>query len=1279
MTDYFNSETPGIVDDPAHEKYIQDINARAELEEQQAIQAKQQEEQAQRQAEEQAKAEAEKPSQLEEVAAAALFPVLGVADFATDLTRFIPGAKGIDDWWDENSPRSSHPLMNGLRDIAGLVIPALVPGGAIVRGASVGGKLATAAGLGARAQKIAQVGSQIAANVGVDVAIAAASETSEKGDNLGTLMSETFGWDVPWAIREGDSPDTKRWKNILESAALTGGVELLIGTLGAKATKLFGRDPVADAVVKGDDALRAGDEITDPLVREVEIRSGLRDEAVGDEGIRRYEADPEGANGYDPFVNSTAESQARAVQNVEANGIEAKVDHYRIQNNEGTTNGRAISVATDSFQKKFIGGMDDVDRAEGLQELFDTIAPNVDAVIKKKKIPAEKINAAVDNLTKSIFKLDLKDFGKTIDSMRTMLYEGQQFLGEEEWYVGAQAFRRAFDVVFDPDKMRASAMLTQNAADNAADASRAAILIGDIADTTRQQEMALENLQLLAGEIRANQYIAGKSLEMKKLVKNGDHPAVVAYLAGMKEEFAEVIKQQKQKGAKVVDTLKAINKSNPEYLKAFNYAYDATNGDVDELYKLHRYAEENIGLIKKGFIDGDPSVPSQVVKGLQAIRYNHVLSGLSAVRAGVGNTVMTVAKPVSVLAGSVMSDPTGQKGLLKRALYTYGGVSENFKRAMKHMGQEWRLANSAPADAALRGRADLAQSKLENFEVMEAMSEGWRKEGKDGKVAMWNLAKVLSWYNNNPFVRYGTNAMYALDGFMQSMMASGVARAKAYDELFTSTKGAFDLDQFNALQKKLYSESFDETGLLTNKAAKFASSELALNLDNEIVSRLEHLMGKVPFMKTLFMFPRTGVNALELGWSFNPVSGLGLAMGRARKVMKAKTVEEMTEALAEHGLEYTDEAFHSLKSEYIGRQLMGSAVVLGSGIWAAEGNLTGNGPQDAAEKKRMMDMGWKPLSIRNPINGEWVSYQGLEPFDTLLGLVGDWAYNSSRVDQAWSEDIGRKIMYAVSMNITNKTFLSGFEPLVSMLSGDEGAWNRFMAMQADSMIPYTGARSLLSKAITPQLKDVENDFFEYLKNRNKFLFSGNDQLKDMLDIYTGKPINHHEPITAGLNAVMPFFKSNGGMEPWRQWLLSTGWDNLQTVRLNPTTGEPLTPDQRQKVNNWIATNADLKGQIESMMNQKDSFWDSKIKEYVKERGQQTQKEFPIKNLVVHRELDRIHNKAFKMAFGALQQEDASFAMVAGLKKRRNLRLGVGDVQGANDDATRIQELVDIRK
>ena len=100
----------------------------------------------------------------------------------------------------------------------------------------------------------------------------------------------------------------------------------------------------------------------------------------------------------------------------------------------------------------------------------------------------------------------------------------------------------------------------------------------------------------------------------------------------------------------------------------------------------------------------------------------------------------------------------------------------------------------------------------------------------------------------------------------------------------------------------------------------------------------------------------------------------------------------------EHGLENSDEAFRTLKSEYIGRQLMGGAVVTGAGIWALEGNLTGNGPQSAGERKRMISMGWEPNSIKNPITGQWHSYKGFEPFDSLLGLVGDAVYFSNRVD-----------------------------------------------------------------------------------------------------------------------------------------------------------------------------------------------------------------------------------------------------------------------------------------
>ena len=361
------------------------------------------------------------------------------------------------------------------------------------------------------------------------------------------------------------------------------------------------------------------------------------------------------------------------------------------------------------------------------------------------------------------------------------------------------------------------------------------------------------------------------------------------------------------------------------------------------------------------------------------------------------------------------------------------------------------------------------------------------------------------------------------------------------------------------------------------------------------------MLDHIPAARSLFLFPRTGVNAFELGWSFNPASNLGPSLTRARRVLDAKTKQAKIASLLEHGIDATqdaDLAFNTLRSEYIGRQIMGSTVVMGAGLWALEGNLTGNGPQDAAEKRRMMAMGWQPLSIKNPITGEWHSYRGFEPFDKLLGLTADGVYQANRVDQAITEDLFRKIGYSISMNLTNSTFVSGFEPLVGLLSSDPTAWNRFFARQANMTIPYAGVRTILNKAITPQLKDVENDFFAQLSNMNKFMFKGNDYLQDQLDIYTGQPIRYHDPITAGINAILPVFNSNGGMEPWRQWLLSTGWDGLQQIRTNKITGDPLSTSDRRWINNWIAKNANLKAQVLNMMTEGDGFWTKKQKEYV---------------------------------------------------------------------------------
>ena len=174
-----------------------------------------------------------------------------------------------------------------------------------------------------------------------------------------------------------------------------------------------------------------------------------------------------------------------------------------------------------------------------------------------------------------------------------------------------------------------------------------------------------------------------------------------------------------------------------------------------------------------------------------------------------------------------------------------------------------------------------------------------------------------------------------VDGFTKSLQASFEARTKAYDEVFARTNGAFDEDLFDQTQKRLYDSMFDKNGVLTNDAALYAAGEMNLNLDNDMVSGVERMVNDIPILKSLFLFPRTGMNELARITTFNPLGPLGLAMGKARKAINAKTDDEIADVLKTHGYLETDRAaFDTIRSEYIGRQNMSSLIVTGVGMAA---------------------------------------------------------------------------------------------------------------------------------------------------------------------------------------------------------------------------------------------------------------------------------------------------------------------------------------------------------
>jgi len=318
----------------------------------------------------------------------------GTLDTVFDAVGLVPWLKPVDKWWDDRKPKYENPLNDAVRKASSVIIPSLVAGGATVGAV---GKATQAMNISKRSRILGG----LAAELGIDTAVTAVASTSTEDENIAQALNEWLGTDIPWATRDEDSPDVKRQKNILESAGMGVGLSVLQAFFALrKAAKIIPTDPEAAQLAEAADALKVTDDTVTEAVEAAQQRQII---AQTDEAEARMLADPEGQN-YDAFINEPAEPQARAVINTDANPIAAKVDQARIQSNVGTTNGRMNPVVTESFQKKFMQAADGTERAANLDEVFQGISPNVDAVIGKTKLSATEINAAVDNLTNSIFQ-----------------------------------------------------------------------------------------------------------------------------------------------------------------------------------------------------------------------------------------------------------------------------------------------------------------------------------------------------------------------------------------------------------------------------------------------------------------------------------------------------------------------------------------------------------------------------------------------------------------------------------------------------------------------------------------------------------------------------------------------------------------------------------------------------------------------------------------------------------------------------------------------------------
>ena len=215
---------------------------------------------------------------------------------------------------------------------------------------------------------------------------------------------------------------------------------------------------------------------------------------------------------------------------------------------------------------------------------------------------------------------------------------------------------------------------------------------------------------------------------------------------------------------------------------------------------------------------------------------------------------------------------------------------------------------------------------------------------------------------------------------------------------------------------------------------------------------------------------------------------------------------------------------------------------------------------------------------------------------------------------------------ALNANVARELFTE-VTSLQELISLSPAALQRYSASQSDVMIPGAGVRSALNDVIAPQLFDVQDNFLGYLANRNRWITQS--WLDEMIDPFTGETVNGNQfPLQRFLGRFLPF-ETMGGDEPWRQWMLSTGWTGLSEPMANPFTGEELKPDQRQWINRWIGENGNWDKEIEGYMNMDAGEFK---REWLKLKGKRAK--LDIGKTYIHDLLDESKKRQFNAAWNA---------------------------------------------
>ena len=1099
---------------------------------------------------------------LDSTATATLLP-LAAQDAGTDLLNLIPGVNL------PKIPKYNNDTLQATREVASVVLPTVglgFLGGGAVAGAANASKIAWL-----KDPAVAMIG-KISWGAGTGALVDYSSSTSED-DNLTGMLKQnyprTWGW-IPDSVAtlEDDSPDVKRMKNVNEGVGLGLAVDIL-GNMGRIWKGISGSQETARWLPEAEKAAafkNANTSTSDSY----NVSALRRQEALDEVGEFNVSQLPQ--KGGVPDIQEPVfglhdlygygESGIRSVDDMGA--LSGRVDIARIADNIDTIDGRVASMISDGVIKfANSGGAEYSQLVEGLGDQITAAGRYGYVTGSGKTITADQIDLAMDDFVESLGGLKKADMEAAIAKLPR-----QELKGE----IG-----KAFRQLIDYDQQQANMLLQASLSGQISDTAKGIRLTSGGGSIDRGLDQILDRMELLITahtDTRLNED-ALKRLNNELLDADG-----VRNIAASKEQM---LKQAQREAKQTVDSLREIKAVRPDLLEPMMLAYDLTNGNVKTVAALNDYWNASTDVLKKAVIDGNPEVPSVVMRGWWATVYNNTLSAFGTpLKAAASNAALLLEKQFSTFAGAVV---TGDKYTQRRALFQLQNMGTNLRNGFEHMQQVFKNSGLDPDYGGQLGREGNMLKNQKQMDVLNAYAEAAAARGDMGPAYMMQQIEAINDVAYHPLLRLGNRSMMAMDGFLQAFMASQEARGRAFDAL---QKGAVTADTLEAVQKQMYDDMFrpDMMGrkVLTDEAVRKASGELAFNLDNKATTAVSELVKRVPGLKPFLLFTRTPINALKFAASHSPMGLFFDQLNEFGRKFDEVPLEKMEQLLANRGIPFDENAeiaYNAVRAELKGRKAIGTLMV-GSAVGLfMNDSISGDGIADRRKMALRREAGWKPRSIKLP-TGQWVSYDGIPGVSDWLAVTANVMDNFDTLGEGDTAQLLHALTFTIGASFTDKTGLTNLEPFFDVLRLNPKAVNRWASgFLPSATIPGSSQMNELSKLLAPNLKVVDDNLAEMIANRTP-LKAG---LPDVYDWIDGGKAGEPDNFFARVFNVYSPFKVNGQVSEAKQFLLDVEFDGRPS--LSNADGVELSPAEQSRVGALIGEQGYFKSELKRIMNSKD--------------------------------------------------------------------------------------------